>query len=187
MDVEVLEGKAPARSSRKNRHVPDATAGERSDALAHPDLAPSAASTSLDSSSPASASSPSAQSSRADQQRAHGGDQRTPRTPPRLSTRVPQPHQLHRQKPARDWRVQTTTTPSTVKCQETGFGDESDITADDFPVGKEFYGDKVGDLSRPEKATSNAVAGEPPGKGGPGRGGRPVLHVVPSARRFRMR
>jgi hypothetical protein len=39
----------------------------------------------------------------------------TPRTPPRLSARIPQPHQLHRQKSARDRRIQTTTTRSTVK------------------------------------------------------------------------
>lgn len=47
-----------------------------------------------------------------EQQRPHGSDQRPPRTPPRLSPRIPQPHQLHRQKPARDRRLQTPTTPS---------------------------------------------------------------------------
>lgn len=38
-------------------------------------------------------------------QRTHRGDQRQARTPPRLSPRVPQPHQLHRQIPARVRRV----------------------------------------------------------------------------------
>ena len=49
------------------------------------------------------------------QQRTHRGDQRPARTPPRLRPRVPQPHQLHRQIPTRDRRVQTPTTPSIVK------------------------------------------------------------------------
>jgi len=35
-----------------------------------------------------------------------------PRTPPRHSPRLPQPHQLHRQITTRDRRIQTTTTPS---------------------------------------------------------------------------
>jgi transposase len=45
----------------------------------------------------------------------HRGHQRTARAPPRLSTRVPQPHQLHRQKPARGRRLQAPSTPSIVK------------------------------------------------------------------------
>ena len=49
------------------------------------------------------------------QQRPDRGDQRPPRTPPRLRPRLPQPHQLHRQMPARDRRLQTPTTPSIVK------------------------------------------------------------------------
>ena len=49
------------------------------------------------------------------QQRAHRGDQRSPRAPPRHRTRLPQPHQLHRQIPTRDRRLQTPTTPSSVK------------------------------------------------------------------------
>ena len=43
------------------------------------------------------------------QQRADRGTQRTARTPARLRTRVPQPDQLHRPKPARDRRLQTPT------------------------------------------------------------------------------
>jgi transposase len=46
------------------------------------------------------------------QQRTNRGDQRPPRTPARLRARLPQPHQLHRQIPARDRRLQTATTPS---------------------------------------------------------------------------
>jgi len=42
-------------------------------------------------------------------------DQRPTRTPPRLSPRLPQPHQLHRQIIARDRRLQTPTTPRIVK------------------------------------------------------------------------
>ena len=37
------------------------------------------------------------------------------RAPPRLGTRIPQPHQLHRQITARVRRLQTPTTPSIVK------------------------------------------------------------------------
>ena len=48
-------------------------------------------------------------------QRTDRGDQRPPRAPTRLRPRVPQPHQLHRQIPARDRRLQTPTTPSIVK------------------------------------------------------------------------
>ena len=49
------------------------------------------------------------------QQRPHGGDQRPPRTPPRLRTRLPQPHPLHRPSTPRDRRLQTSPTPSIVK------------------------------------------------------------------------
>ncbi len=50
------------------------------------------------------------------QQRTDRGDQRQARTPPRLSPRVPQPHQLHRQITARVRRVQTAaTTPERLK------------------------------------------------------------------------
>jgi len=49
------------------------------------------------------------------QQRPDRGDQRQARTPPRQRPRVPQPHQLHRQIPPRDRRVQTTATPCIVK------------------------------------------------------------------------
>ena len=53
------------------------------------------------------------------QQRPDRGDQRPPRTPPRLRPRLPQPHQLHRPIPARDRRIQTPTTPSIVKSRFT--------------------------------------------------------------------
>ena len=49
------------------------------------------------------------------QQRPDRGDQRPPRTPPRLRPRLPQPHQLHRPITPRDRRIQTPTTPSIVK------------------------------------------------------------------------
>jgi transposase len=49
------------------------------------------------------------------EQRADRGDQRTTRAPPRPGTRIPQPHQLHRQITARVRRLQTPTTPSIVK------------------------------------------------------------------------
>jgi hypothetical protein len=49
------------------------------------------------------------------EQRADRGDQWTTRAPPRLGTRIPQPHQLHRQITARVRRLQTPTTPSIVK------------------------------------------------------------------------
>ena len=49
------------------------------------------------------------------QQRTDRSDQRTTRTPPRLRTRLPQPHQLHRTIAARDRRVQTAATPWIVK------------------------------------------------------------------------
>jgi len=52
------------------------------------------------------------------QQRTDRGHQRTPRTPPRIGTRVPQPHQLHRQMPAGDRWVQTPTTPWIVKSRQ---------------------------------------------------------------------
>jgi transposase len=42
-------------------------------------------------------------------------DQRPPRTLPRFSTRLPEPHQLHRPQHPRSRRVQTPTTPSIVK------------------------------------------------------------------------
>jgi hypothetical protein len=42
------------------------------------------------------------------------------RPPARLRPRVPQPHQLHRQEPARDRRVPAATTPSIVKSGKTG-------------------------------------------------------------------
>jgi hypothetical protein len=44
-------------------------------------------------------------------QRTDRGDQRPPRAPTRLRHRVPRPHRLHRQEPARDRRVQAATTP----------------------------------------------------------------------------
>jgi len=47
--------------------------------------------------------------------RAPDNHQRPPRTPPRLGPRLPQPHQLHRQIIAGNRRIQTPTTPSTVK------------------------------------------------------------------------
>ncbi len=47
--------------------------------------------------------------------RAPDNRQRSTRTPPRLCPRVPQPHQLQRQITAGDRRLQTPTTPSTVK------------------------------------------------------------------------
>ena len=49
--------------------------------------------------------------------------QRPPRTPPRLRTRLPQPHQLHRPIPPRDRRIQTPTTPSIVKSPRGGVVD----------------------------------------------------------------
>jgi transposase len=49
------------------------------------------------------------------QQRPHRSHQRPPRTPPRLRPRLPQPHQLHRQIPTRDRRLQTPTTPWNLK------------------------------------------------------------------------
>ena len=55
------------------------------------------------------------------QQRPDRGDQRPARTPPRLRPRVPQPHQLHRQMPARDRRIQTPTTPWIVKSRYVHF------------------------------------------------------------------
>jgi hypothetical protein len=42
------------------------------------------------------------------------------RPPATLRPRVPQPHQLHRQEPAQDRRVQAAITPSIVKSRETG-------------------------------------------------------------------
>ncbi|TDT29962.1 transposase [Naumannella halotolerans] len=45
-------------------------------------------------------------------QRPHRSDQRPARTPPRLRARIPKPHQLHREIPARDWRLQAAVTPS---------------------------------------------------------------------------
>ena len=48
-------------------------------------------------------------------QRADRGDQRPPRTSPRLSPRLPQPHQLHRQIASGDRRLQAPTTPSIMK------------------------------------------------------------------------
>jgi hypothetical protein len=42
-------------------------------------------------------------------QRTDRGDQRTPRAPPRLRSRLSQPDQLHRRKPVRDRRLQTPT------------------------------------------------------------------------------
>ena len=59
------------------------------------------------------------------QQRAHRSHQRTTRAPARLRTRIPQPHQLHRQIPARDRRIQTATTPSIVKRRETNENETS--------------------------------------------------------------
>ncbi len=53
-----------------------------------------------------------------DLERTHRSDQRPTRTPPRLSPRLPQPHQLHRQITARDRRLQTPTTPRIVKSPE---------------------------------------------------------------------
>jgi hypothetical protein len=47
--------------------------------------------------------------------RAPDNHQRPPRTPPRLGPRLPQPDQLHRQITAGNRRIQTPTTPSTVK------------------------------------------------------------------------
>ena len=56
-------------------------------------------------------------------QRPHRSDQRTPRTPPRLRPRVPQPHQLHRPITPGERRIQTPTTPSIVKSRiNTDFG-----------------------------------------------------------------
>ena len=52
-------------------------------------------------------------------QRPHRGHQRTPRTPTRLRTRLPQPHQLHHQITTRDRRLQTPTTPWNVKSRTT--------------------------------------------------------------------
>lgn len=49
------------------------------------------------------------------QQWPHRGDQRTPGAPARLGPGLPQPDQLHRQIPARVRRIQTSTTPSSVK------------------------------------------------------------------------
>jgi len=49
------------------------------------------------------------------QQRPNRGHQRPDRAPPRLRPRLPQPHQPHRQVPARDRRLQAPTTPSIVK------------------------------------------------------------------------
>ena len=49
------------------------------------------------------------------QQRPHQSTQRPPRTPPRLRTRLPQPHPLHRPSTPRDRRLQTSPTPSIVK------------------------------------------------------------------------
>lgn len=48
-------------------------------------------------------------------QRTDRDDRRPPRAPTRLSTRIPKPRQLHRQITARNRRIQTPTTPSTVK------------------------------------------------------------------------
>jgi len=53
-------------------------------------------------------------------QRPHRGDQRQARTPAGLRPRIPQPHQLHRQIPARDRRLQTPTPPSIVKSRILG-------------------------------------------------------------------
>ena len=47
--------------------------------------------------------------------RAPDNCQRTPRTPPRIDPRVPQPHQLHRQITPGEQRIQTPATPSIVK------------------------------------------------------------------------
>jgi transposase len=49
-------------------------------------------------------------------QRAGRGDQRPSRTPPRLSPRLPQPRQLHRQIASGDRRVRAPATPSIMKC-----------------------------------------------------------------------
>ena len=46
------------------------------------------------------------------QQRAHGGHQRSPRAPPRLSSGISEPHKLHCPQPARIRRLQTPATPS---------------------------------------------------------------------------
>ena len=54
------------------------------------------------------------------QQRTHRSPQRSPRTSARHRPRLPQPHQLHRQIPARDRRLQTPATPSSVKSRFTG-------------------------------------------------------------------
>ena len=53
------------------------------------------------------------------QQRTDRSHQRPTRTPPRLSPRLPQPHQLHRKITPRDRRLQTPTTPRIVKSQST--------------------------------------------------------------------
>jgi len=49
------------------------------------------------------------------QQRPDRGDQRAPRTPARLGSRLAQPHQLHRKISAGNRRLQTPTTPSIMK------------------------------------------------------------------------
>jgi transposase len=53
------------------------------------------------------------------QQRPRRGDQRPARAPARFRTRVPQPHELHRQIAARDRRLQAAITPSIVKSRQT--------------------------------------------------------------------
>ena len=50
-----------------------------------------------------------------DRPHTHRSDQRPSRTPPRLRTRLPQPHPLHHPSTPRDRRLQTSPTPSIVK------------------------------------------------------------------------
>ena len=52
-----------------------------------------------------------------DRPHTHRSDQRPSRTPPRLRTRLPQPHPLHHPSAPRDRRLQTSPTPSIVKSQ----------------------------------------------------------------------
>ena len=52
---------------------------------------------------------------RADAAQTEGKRTTTPTDPPRLRPRLPEPHQLHRQKPARDRMLKTTPTPPVVK------------------------------------------------------------------------
>ena len=52
------------------------------------------------------------------QQRSYRSDQRPPRTPTRIRTRIPQPHQLHHPSTPRNRRIQTPTTPPIMKSHQ---------------------------------------------------------------------